>query len=96
MKYDELKLKVLDTKVERNAFLKSFTKETSVLKEILIKNTDNIIVNSIRLHKFLTNSGDLGKVKTARFLEAIELDENTKIADLNKKHIESIIEFIKQ
>ena len=96
MKYDELKIKILDTKVERNTFLKSFTKETIILKEILIKNTDNIIVNSIRVHKFLTNSGDLGKVKTARFLETIDLDENTKIADLNKKHIESIIEFIKQ
>ena len=41
MKYDELKIKILDTKVERNTFLKSFTKETTILKEILIKNKKN-------------------------------------------------------
>ncbi len=96
MKYEELKLKVIKTKEERKAFLESFTKDTLKLKDILMKNVDNKIVNSVRIHKFLTNNGQLGKVKTAKFLESIELDENTKIADLNNTHINSIIEFVKQ
>ena len=96
MKYEKLKLKILETKAERNTFLESFTKDTLILKDILINNTDNKIVNSVRVHKFLTNSSHLGKVKTARFLESIELDENTKIADLNNTHINLIIEFVKQ
>ena len=96
MKYDELKLKVNQVKSKRQALLKSFTTEKLKLKKILLDNIDNNEVNSIRVHKFLTSSGELGKVKTARFLESIDLDENTKISDLNIKHIDSIIDFIEQ
>ena len=94
MKYDELKLKVNQVKSKRQALLKSFTTEKLKLKKILLDNIDNNEVNSIRVHKFLTSSNELGKVKTARFLESIDLDENTKISDLNIKHIDSIINFI--
>ncbi len=96
MKYDKLKLKVNQVKSKRQALLKSFTTEKLKLKEILLDNIDNNEVNSIRVHKFLTSSGELGKVNTARFLESIDLDENTKISDLNIKHIDSIINFIEQ
>ena len=96
MKYDELKLKVNQVKSKRQALLKSFTTEKLKLKKILLDNIDNNEVNSIRVHKFLTSSGELGKVNTARFLESIDLDENTKISDLNIKHIDLIINFIEQ
>jgi hypothetical protein len=96
MKYDKLKLKVNQVKSKRQALLKSFTTEKLKLKEILLDNIDNNEVNSIRVHKFLTSSGELGKVNTARFLESIDLDENTKISDLNIKHIDLIINFIEQ
>ena len=96
MKYDELKLKVNQVKSKRQALLISFTTEKLNLKKILLDNIDNNEVNSIRVHKFLTSSGELGKVNTARFLESIDLDENTKISDLNIKHIDLIINFIEQ
>ena len=96
MKYDELKLKVNHVKSKRQALLKSFTTEKLILKKILLDNIDNNEVNSIRVHKFLTSSGELGKVMTARFLESIDLDENTKISDLKINHIDSIINFIEQ
>ncbi len=96
MRYDKLKLKVNQVKSKRQALLNSFTTEKLSLKKILLDNIDNNEVNSIRVHKFLTSSGELGKVNTARFLESIDLDENTKISDLNIKHIDSIINFIEQ
>ncbi len=96
MKYDKLKLKVNQVKSKRQALLKSFTTEKLNLKKILLDNIDNNEVNSIRVHKFLTSSGELGKVNSARFLESIDLDENTKISDLNIKHIDLIINFIEQ
>jgi len=96
MRYDKLKLKVNQVKSKRQALLNSFTTEKLSLKKILLDNIDNNEVNSIRVHKFLTSSGELGKVNTARFLESIDLDENTKISDLNIKHIDLIINFIEQ
>ncbi len=96
MKYHELKLKVNQVKIRRQALLESFTTDTLNIKKILLDSVDNNEVNSIRVHKFLTSSNELGKVKTARFLESIDLDENTKISDLNNKHIDSIINFIQQ
>ena len=96
MRYDKLKLKVNQVKSKRQALLNSFTTEKLSLKKILLDNIDNNEVNSIRVHKFLTSSGELGKVNTARFLESIDLDENTKISDLNINHIDSIINFIEQ
>ena len=94
MKYDELKLKVNEAKLNRKILLDSFKLDATHVKNLLLENIYNDEVNSIRVHKFLTNSGLLGKVKTARFLESIELDENTKISELNNKHIDSIINFI--
>ena len=96
MRYDKLKLKVNQVKSKRQALLNSFTTEKLSLKKILLDNIDNNEVNSIRVHKFLTSSGELGKVNSARFLESIDLDENTKISDLNIKHIDLIINFIEQ
>ena len=96
MNYDKLKLKVKQVKSNRQILLESFTTDTLNVKKLLLDNIDNNEVNSIRVHKFLTNSGELGKVNTARFLESIELDENTKVSELNNKHIDSIIDFIQQ
>ena len=96
MKYEDLKLKVKEAKSNRQYLIESFKLDTTHVKNLLLENIDNYEVNSIRVHKFLTNSGHLGKVKTARFLESIKLDENTKISELDNKHIDSIINFIQQ
>ena len=42
-----------------------------------------------------TETGVLGKVKTARFLDDIGLNEKSKLSDLNDNYIESISNYVK-
>ena len=80
-------------KILREEFLNNFSLDNSlqsILKEVVTNNN----LNSIRIHKYLTNSGLIGKVKAARFLESIELTEKTKIKDLNDVQIEEIDSFV--
>ena len=80
-------------KILREEFLNNFSLDSSlqsILKEVVTNNN----LNSIRIHKYLTNAGLIGKVKAARFLESIELTEKTKIKDLNDVQIEEINSFV--
>lgn len=80
-------------KILREEFLNNFSLDSSlqsILKEVVTNNN----LNSIRIHKYLTNAGLIGKVKAARFLESIELTEKTKIKDLNDVQIEEIDSFV--
>ena len=80
-------------KILREEFLNNFSLDSSlqsILKEVVTNNN----LNSIRIHKYLTNAGLIGKVKAARFLESIELTEKTKIKDLNDIQIEEIDSFV--
>lgn len=80
-------------KLLRDNFLNNFTLQLNIEEELLQATNDNNI-NSIRIHKYLTNSGLIGKVKTARFLDSINLSEKTKIKDLNKNHIKEITMYV--
>ena len=74
-------------------FLNNFNFQLNIEKELLQASNDNNL-NSIRIHKYLTNSGLIGKVKTARFLNSINPSEKTKIKDLNKNDIKEITMYV--
>lgn len=82
-------------KTERNNFLNDFDLKSDLIL-ILKKASKNNNLNSIRVHKYLTSTGLVGKVITARFLESIQLSEKTKINQLSDKNINDIATFLKQ
>ena len=80
-------------KLLRDNFINNFNLQLNIEEELLRATNDNNL-NSIRIHKYLTNAGLVGKVKTARFLDSINLSEKTKIKDLNKNHINEIYMYV--
>ena len=82
-------------KIERNNFLNDLDLQSD-LKTILKQASKNNYLNSIRVHKYLTSTGLVGKVITARFLESIQLSEKTTINQLSDKNINDIAIFLKQ
>ena len=80
-------------KLLRDNFLNNFNLKLNIEEELLQATNDNNL-NSIRIHKYLTNAGLIGKVKTARFLDSINLSEKTKIKDLNKNNIKEITMYV--
>jgi hypothetical protein len=69
---------------------------TSLTEEQLVNACNDINLKSIRIHKYLTNNGLIGKVATARYLDSIKLNENSKLKDLNQLQIKSILEYVNQ
>ncbi len=86
---------IQNIKLKRDHFLKSFSPSEISTNDIVIASKD-INLQSIRVHKFLTSTGEIGKVATAKFLDTINLTENTKLIELNNKQIEAIIEYVKR
>ena len=82
-------------KASRNEFLNDFVIKSD-LTTILTEASDNNILNSIRIHKYLTSTALIGKVKTARFLESIELTEKTTIKQLSETNIRKIASFVSE
>jgi len=82
-------------KILRNEFLNDFDLKSN-LNTILTEASENHYLNSIRIHKYLTSTALIGKVKTARFLESIDLTEKTTIKQLNEKNIREIVSFVRQ
>jgi len=80
-------------KLLRDNFINNFNLQLNIEEELLRATNDNNL-NSIRIHKYLTNAGLVGKVKTARFLDSINLSEKTKIKDLNKNDIKEITMYV--
>ena len=80
-------------KALRNEFLNDFV-INSDLTSILTEASGNNFLNSIRIHKYLTSTALIGKVKTARFLESIELNEKTTIKQLSETNIRKIASFV--
>ena len=85
---------IQNIKSERDIFINSFN-PLNLTEEDVITTCENINLQSIRVHKYLTSTGDIGKVATAKFLSSINLDENSRFTDIDKKQIKSIIEYIK-
>ena len=89
-----LKTEILNIKQERNNFINSFNLEYENFNNLLREAVSNSKINSIRVHKLLTENGHIGKVKTMRFLNDIGLDENTKIYELENSSIDKIRNFV--
>ena len=86
---------IQEIKLKRDQFLKSFAPGELAANDIVNASKD-IYLQSIRVHKFLTSTGEMGKVATAKFLDSIDLTENTKLIELNNKQIDAIIEYVKR
>ena len=85
---------IQNIKSERDTFINSFN-PLNLTEADVINTCENINLQSIRVHKYLTSTGDIGKVATAKFLSSINLDENSRFTDIDKKQIKLIIEYIK-
>tara|TARA_B100000886_G_scaffold284658_1_gene209020 strand:- start:205 stop:495 length:291 start_codon:yes stop_codon:yes gene_type:complete len=85
---------ILNIKNYRRSFIESFNKNDIELQNKLINAIDDTNLQSIRLHKFITYNGSIGKVSFARFLSTINLDEQTRIMELNISNIKDIVNFI--
>ena len=86
---------ILEIKNKRKDFINSFEKNIENIDNELIRASNDNQLNSIRIHKYLTETGVLGKVKTSRFLDDIGLNEKSKLSDLNDNYIESISNYVK-
>ena len=85
---------ILDIKNYRRSFIESFDTNDIELQNKLINASKDINLKSLRIHKFITHNGDIGKVSFARFLSTINLDEQTRIMELNISNIKDIVNFI--
>ena len=93
MKFEDVKRNIKVIKDQRMDFINNFDNKYENVHKSLIQAKDNNYLNTIRIHKYLTENKKLGKVKTSRFLQEIGLDENTKISDLNISLIEKIANY---
>tara|TARA_E500000081_G_C6061362_1_gene318522 strand:+ start:589 stop:882 length:294 start_codon:yes stop_codon:yes gene_type:complete len=90
MKYKNILTNIIKIKKQREDFINNFQTDKDIVYESLTKAVDNDHLNSIRVHKYLTSNKLLGKVVTARYLESINLNENTKIYELTTDEISNI------
>jgi len=93
MNYKEILINVNNIKKLRNDFIVNFDIEYEYVIESLTQAVNNNKLNSIRLHKYLTDNKKLGKVNTARYLESIGLNETVKISELNDDIIIKIAKY---
>lgn len=85
---------IKNIKSERDIFINSFN-PLNLTEEDVMNTCENVNLQSIRVHKYLTSTGDIGKVATSKFLSTINLNENSRFTDIDKKQIKLIIEYIK-
>ena len=90
MKYKDILSNIMKIKKQREDFINNFQTDEDIVYESLMNAIDNDHLNSIRVHKYLTSNKLLGKVVTARYLESINLNENTKIYELTTDEISNI------
>ena len=93
MNYKDIVKDISLIKSRRSDFISKFDFDYDFIYYSIIKSVNNNHINSIRVHKYLTDNKKLGKVKTARFLETIDLNENTKISQLNENNIIQIANY---
>ena len=87
-------IQFLDLKNYRTSFIESFDAQDTEIQKRLIEASKDINLQSIRIHKYVTHNGNIGKVVFARFLDSIGLDEQTRIKELNNSNIKDIVNFI--
>jgi len=83
MSYKDILINVKNIKNLRNDFIFNFDLNYESVIESLTQAVNNNKLNSIRLHKYLTDNKKLAKVNTARYLDSIGLNETIKISELN-------------
>ena len=93
MNYKEILKNVNDIKNLRTDFIENFDIKHEYVIETLTQAVNNNKLNSIRLHKYLTDNKKLGKVNTARYLDSIGLNETIKISELNDDLIIKIAKY---
>ena len=93
MKFEDIKKNIKVVKKQRTEFIKNFDNKYEYVQNSLIEAKANNNLNTIRIHKFLTENKKLGKVKSSRFLQEIGLDENTKIFELTDSLIKKIANY---
>ena len=93
MNYKDIIKQIILIKKERSEFISKFEIQYNFVYDSLIDAVNKNSINSIRVHKYLTDNKKLGKVKTSRFLESIDLNENTKISQLNENNIIKIAKY---
>ena len=93
MSYKNILVNVKNIKNLRNDFIVNFDVNYESVIESLTQAVNNNKLNSIRLHKYLTDNKKLGKVNTARFLDSIGLSETIKITELNEDLIIKIAKY---
>ena len=93
MNYKDILINVNNIKNLRNDFILNFDLNYEYVIESLTQAVSNNKLNSIRLHKYLTDNKKLGKVNTARYLDSIGLNENIKISELNDALIIKIAKY---
>ena len=89
-----LNIEIKAIKNARNEFIHSFSVNNKNLVENFKQGRDNDILNSIRVHKYITSSKEKGKVESARFLESINLTEKTILKELTNEDIDNIVDFL--
>ena len=90
MKYKDILSSIIKIKKQREDFINNFQTDKTFVYESLMNAIEDDHLNSIRVHKYLTSNKLLGKVVTARYLESINLNENTKIYELTTDEISNI------
>ena len=93
MSYKNILVNVKNIKNLRNDFIVNFDVNYESVIESLTQAVNNNKLNSIRLHKYLTENKKLGKVNTARYLDSIGLNETIKISELNDDLIIKIAKY---
>ncbi len=87
---------ILEVKKKRALFIEEFEKNNENIYEQLIKAKNDNQLSSIRVHKYLTTGRTLGKVKTARYLDEIGLDEKTKFKNLKEDDIKKLVKYVSE
>ena len=85
---------ILEVKKKRLLFIDEFEKNIENIYDELIKAKNDNQLSSIRVHKYLTARGTLGKVKTARYLDEIGLGEKTKFKNLKEADIKKLVKYV--
>ena len=85
---------ILQVKKKRFMFIDKFENNIENIYDELIKAKNDKQLSSIRVHKYLTAGGTLGKVKTARYLDKIGLNEKTKIKNLKEADIKKLVKYV--
>ena len=93
MSYKNILVNVKNIKNVRNDFIVNFDVNYESVIESLTQAVNNNKLNSIRVHKYITDNKKLGKVDTARYLETIGLNETNKISELNDDLIIKIAKY---